>query len=615
MKRIISFFLKYYIFWIGYFLLFKIIFLLYNFGQTNSLSWNEIIKVFSFGKRMDLSSAAYLTMIPGIFMACSTFIKPEIIGRIIKWYTFLILLGITFLGILDIVLYPSWGTRLNAQILPYLANPKGMISCVNFWELSIIIIFWVAVVLFFMWLYVILVVKNLKKMKKPLWIVTPVLLILSAALMLPIRGGLNTSPLNFSSVYFSRNLFANHSAYNFFWSFNYGWMHNKMTKNPLPYFDDDTCVANLKGIDLLNQEEPPVYIKSQDGKPVNVVLIILESFSNNVIGKLGGTSGITPNFDELCDEGVLFSGFYATGSRSDKGLSALLGSYPALMKTTLFKEPEKMKKIVFLPEVFGKWGYDLSFHYGGDIEFFNTSLLLVQSGVEKIVSDKDFPGKISGMQKWGVPDEYLFQRLGSDIMQMEQPFFSVAYTLSSHEPFDIPKFKRINENTVAGRFKNSIAYTDSCLGQFIKDLKKTPLWKNTLVVITADHASLYAANTTFEEPMSYKIPMLWIGGAVDTSFVCDNISMQTDLSSTLAQQLGKKPKPSWFSKNIFGSRQYAFYISNEGWGFVSPETSFYQNIESGKQRFFYGEKCPAKDSLDTFSKSFMQFLHKDFIEK
>jgi len=425
---------------------------------------------------------------------------------------------------------------------------------------------------------------------------------------------------NFTSEFqqriFQPELVCQPKCIQFFWSFNYGWMHNKMAKNPLPYFDDNTCLTNMQGIDQLNQEELPVYIKSPNGKPVNVVMIILESFSNNVIGKLGGTPGVTPCFDEFCDDGILFSSFYATGSRSDKGLSSLLGSYPALMKTTnLLQEPEKMKKIVFLPEYFGNWGYDLSFYYGGDIDFFNTSLMLIQSGVQKIISDKDFSKTISSLQRWGVPDEYLFQRMESDLRQMKKPFFSIAYTLSSHEPFDVPKFKRITESTVAGQYKNAIAYSDSCLGQFINDLKKTPLWKNTIVIITADHASLYAGNFTFEEPISYRIPMLWIGGAVDTSFICNNICMQTDLTSTLLQQLGEKQKPSWFSKNIFGSRQYAFFIGNEGWGFISPETAFYRNLESGKQRFFYGEKCSAADSLDTFSKSFMQFLHKDFIEK
>lgn len=616
MKNIIISLLKYYIFWIFYFLLFKVFFLLFNFSQTKLLGWEDLVGIFFHGIRMDLSSAGYLTILPGILFALTSFIKPQIIRNIISGYTFLILIAITFLGILDTILYPSWGTRLNAQILPYLANPKGMIDCVSIWELIAIMAFQVVIVTTSIWLFSRFISRKLKSTKKPSWIIIPLLLLMTGSLILPIRGGTGTSPLNFSSVYFSQNLFANHSAYNFFWSFNYGLTHNEMKENPLKYFQEELCKKNIDGIYLLNQEKPQVVINRKNSKPVNVVLIILESFSNNIIGKLDGKTGFTPNFDKLCEEGVLFSDFYATGNRSDKGLSSLLGSYPALIKSnTILHDPEKMEKIKFLPELFKDWGYDLSFHYGGDIEFFNTSLMLIQSGVNKITSDKDFPGKISGMQKWGVPDEYLFDRFESDLKEIKEPFFSVAYTLSSHEPFDVPNFNRLSLNTVENRFKNSVAYADSCLGRFITDLKVSKIWDNTLVIITADHASLYVANTTYEDLSAYRIPMLWIGGAIDTSFVCNNISMQTDLSSTLAQQLGYKVEPSWFSKNIFGSKQYAFYFTTEGWGFVSPETAFYQNIESGNRRYFKNEICPAKDSLDIFSKSFVQFLHKDFIEK
>jgi len=91
--------------------------------------------------------------------------------------------------------------------------------------------------------------------------------------------------------------------------------------------------------------------------------------------------------------------------------------------------------------------------------------------------------------------------------------------------------------------------------------------------------------------------------------------MQTDLSSTLIQQMGWNSTPSYFSKNIFGTRQYAFYLRDEGWGFISPETGFFMNLESEKQQFFYGEQCEKRDSLTTFSKSFTQFLHDDFLWK
>jgi len=249
------------------------------------------------------------------------------------------------------------------------------------------------------------------------------------------------------------------------------------------------------------------------------------------------------------------------------------------------------------------------------VNFFNTSIILIQSGVKNIVSRTDFPLQIATRQKWGVPDENLYQRAFDDMEKMKQPFFSVVYNISSHEPFDVPGFKRIKGSSASDMYCNSVAYADSCLGIFVDKLKKSPLWKNTLVIISADHTSLKPGPTTYKDTATYKIPMLWIGGVVDTSFVCNKLSMQTDLSSTLIQQLGWTPEPSYFSKNMFGSRNYAFFMHNEGWGFLSKETGFFMDFQAHKQEFYYGENNPARDSLVIFAKSFVQYLHHDFQSK
>jgi phosphoglycerol transferase MdoB-like AlkP superfamily enzyme len=242
-------------------------------------------------------------------------------------------------------------------------------------------------------------------------------------------------------------------------------------------------------------------------------------------------------------------------------------------------------------------------------------MLLIKSGVDKIVSSADFPRPISKLQNWGVPDQYLYQKMYTDLLEAKQPFFNVIYTISSHEPFDIPGYERNIGNGVDEKYLNAVYYADSCLGVFISQLKKSPLWENTLVVITSDHASREPGFTTIDDPASYRIPMVWIGGVVDTAFVSDNIAMQPDLSSTLIQQLGWNPKPSFFSKNIFGSKQYAFFLHDGGWGFLSPETGFFMDIESGKQQFFYGKESISTDSLMRFSKSYIQFLHGDFLKR
>jgi lipopolysaccharide biosynthesis protein len=106
--------------------------------------------------------------------------------------------------------------------------------------------------------------------------------------------------------------------------------------------------------------------------------------------------------------------------------------------------------------------------------------------------------------------------------------------------------------------------------------------------------------------------MLWIGGAIDTVFVNENIGMQPDLSTTLVQQLGWKPNPNPFSKNLFGNAAYALYFNTNGYGFMSPDFAYYNNMDAQKIDLFYVHKKKKKDSLLRFSEAFVQFLHADF---
>ncbi len=616
MKRILSFFVKYYLFWFCYFIFFKILFLLANWDNTIGLGWKDFWGVFIFGSKMDLSATGYFTLLPGVILFLSSFIQPRIIQQIIRWYTTFFLVVVTGFGLADIALYPAWGSRLNAQVLPYLENPAGIIACVNGWQIILFVFSEAAIVTLFLWLYRRFVDANYFDGKVVRWCVSPVMLFLTAALIIPIRGGFGTSPLNFSSVYFSTNLYANQSAYNFFWSFNYGILHNQVKSNPVNYFSEQECEANMKGVDSFSLAESPVFIKNHTGKPTNVILVILESFSDKVIEPMGGLAGITPRLNQFCKEGIFFPSFYATGNRSDKGLSSIIASYPALIQaSSILYFSDKMKSLHSFPQQFKHEGYHFSFYYGGDVNFYNTRMLLMQACADKIISSSDFPLQISGLQKWGVPDQYLYDRMFDDLKMMPQPFLSMVYNISSHEPYDIPSFKRIKGNRSSDEYCNAIAYSDSCLGHFIDQLKSSPLWENTLVVITSDHTSLEPDGTAYDDPASYRIPLLWLGGVIDTAFVSNTIAMQTDIGSTLIRQMGWTPERSYFSKNIFGPKQYAFFFRDEGWGFLSPETGFFMNLESGQQRYFYGEENPAKDSLLVFSKSFTQYLHHDFLSK
>lgn len=288
-------------------------------------------------------------------------------------------------------------------------------------------------------------------------------------------------------------------------------------------------------------------------------------------------------------------------------------SYPSLMRaSSIVNFPEKLKTMDFFPQYFNKHGYDMSFYYGGDVNFYNTRMLLILSGIKDFVSKSDFPIS-QHTQKWGVPDEHLYKRMYDDLTKAKQPFFSMVYNISSHAPFDVPdNYKKIKGMMRGDMYCNSVAYADSCLGVFINDLKKTNFWDNTLVVITPDHASLEPGPTSYVDLATFKVPLILMGGAVDTAFTVDRYVQQTDISSTIIQQMGWQVQSSYFSRNLFGDENYAFFNNVDGWGYVSPEIGFYIDVETEKQTYYYGEDYAKKDSVEHFAKAYVQYLHNDF---
>jgi phosphoglycerol transferase MdoB-like AlkP superfamily enzyme len=365
----------------------------------------------------------------------------------------------------------------------------------------------------------------------------------------------------------------------------------------------------MKGDSVVSR---PQLIKLNPGKQPNVILVILESFSNKVIAPLGGLHGIAPNLDSLCTKSTVFTNFYSTGNRSDRGISAVLGGYPSLLSTSIMVYPEKARSLTLLPEYFNRHEYNTSFYYGGDINFYNLKTFVLQSNCGKITTKANFPSELGRMSKWGVPDGYVFEKALEDLKSEKEPFMKTIYTVSSHPPFDVP-YSKIKGSSNEAKYLNSVAYTDSCLGEFINAFRKSPLWSNTLLIVTADHGTLPPGPTDITEPASYRIPLIWSGGVVDSLQRIETITQQVDFGTSLVHQLGWEADSSRFAKDFFTSHPYAFYALDSGWGYVVPQGCFYYDQNS---RNFVPSLGVEAKSVDLLSpKAYMQVLHDDFISR
>jgi phosphoglycerol transferase MdoB-like AlkP superfamily enzyme len=604
----------YFLFWIVYFVFARIFFLAYYFDKSQELGFSTIIKTFFYGLQLDASFAAYISFIPFLLMIFSIMIKPKIIVKTIRWYTIIVILCINLLLLIDAGLYQSWGVRLDTSLLPYLNTPELMISSASTFQLLTGVFFWIFISYIFIKLFNKINQKSSDKLSFGSWLEIPLFFLITAALIIPVRGGFQTIPVNQSNVYFSNKMFANHAAVNFIWNFFNTLTHKSDGTNPYIYFDDETAlkIINKTKNKLLESTTDSILNTSRP----NVILILWESLPAKIVGSLGGEYDVTPNLNKLSKEGILFTNFYANGDRTDKGIPAILsGYYPQPVKR-IMRMPNKTRSLPMLPKKMMDLGYKTSFYYGGDLNFGNMNTYLRNAGITDFVDGNAFDKK-DWNSKWGAYDDVFMKRFAKDLStKQEKPFFKIALTLTSHEPYEIKGKYKFGKDTEDNKFRSAHHYTDQVIGDFMKFAKKQDWYKNTLIVIMSDHGhSSPKHEGPYFSPKKFRIPMLWLGGAVNQKHTkIETVASQVDFSYTLLALLKADNKDFVFSKNIFNTseNQFAHYTFNKGFGTLTKEGIFVYDYISKKPILEVGLNTKKLDSL---GKAITQNSFEDFLER
>jgi phosphoglycerol transferase MdoB-like AlkP superfamily enzyme len=604
----------YFLFWIVYFIFARLFFLAYYFDQSQELDFSTMIKTFFYGLQLDASFAAYLSVIPFLLIISSILIDAKIIMKIIKWFTIPVILFINLLLLIDAGLYQSWGVRIDTSLLPYLNTPQLMISSASTFQLLTGVFFWILISYIFIKLFNKINQKSSDKLSFGSWLEIPLFFLITAALIIPVRGGFQTIPVNQSNVYFSNKMFANHAAVNFIWNFFNTLTHKSDGTNPYIYFDDETAlkIINKTKNKLLESTTDSILNTSRP----NVILILWESLPAKIVGSLGGEYDVTPNLNKLSKEGILFTNFYANGDRTDKGIPAILsGYYPQPVKR-IMRMPNKTRSLPMLPKKMMDLGYKTSFYYGGDLNFGNMNTYLRNAGITDFVDGNAFDKK-DWNSKWGAYDDVFMKRFAKDLStKQEKPFFKIALTLTSHEPYEIKGKYKFGKDTEDNKFRSAHHYTDQVIGDFMKFAKKQDWYKNTLIVIMSDHGhSSPKHEGPYFSPKKFRIPMLWLGGAVNQKHTkIETVASQVDFSYTLLALLKADNKDFVFSKNIFNTseNQFAHYTFNKGFGTLTKEGIFVYDYISKKPILEVGLNTKKLDSL---GKAITQNSFEDFLER
>lgn len=614
MKQII-WFVKTYATFVVLFVLQKPLFLFLEKGSATQPVDNiftELPAVIWHGLPLDLSMAGYLSVIPGFLSIAVVWLKRELVKPIMNIYFIIASLFITCSFVLNASLYPYWKYPLDSTPLFYFfTSPADAIASVSIWQviLSIVILIVLTIGVWFT-----LRMRGEKRQQYSRYAygygglgsgkrnrfddfdrhrgrTSIILLLLTGLLFLPIRGGITVSTMNTGQAYYSQNAYLNHSAVNPLFSLLESITHQEDFASQYRFMKDKeadkifatmTSTSDENTYPLLNEAT------FKKGTP-DILIVIMESFASDIMPSMGSYKDVAVCLDSIAQQSILFTRFYANSFRTDRGMVSILSGYPAQPTTSIMRYPRKTSQLPSIARNLAKYkNYKTTYYYGGDADFCNMRSYLVSQGYQHIISDANYPIE-DKLSKWGVPDHIVAARMMEDIKAQQnekRPMLRILQTSSSHEPFEVP-YHRLKDKRL-----NAFAYTDSVMGAIVREYRKLPRWKNTLIVFVPDHVGGYKENLNDHDRSRYQIPLILAGGAISRPMKVGIIGSQHDIAATLLGQLGVEHREFTFSKNMMSDAtpKFAFFAVNDAFGIVSEENSLIYDNRAKRIVYDKGEK-------------------------
>ena len=598
MNRIRSFILVF-LLWTLVGVVSKGVFLLMYHSLFAEASFSELSRVIWYGLRLDIAVAGYVTIIPALLLLLTLWSRRKLIHWFWNGYFMLAAFLSSLAYIANLGLYGYWGFPLdNTPLLYVKTSPADAMASMTWWQLILAPVVIILTTFAIYKLAAPLYPKGRYEMKQKA-VSSVLLLLLTASLLLPIRGGVGTGTNHTGSVYFSTDIRLNHAAVNPIFSFIEAVVHQEEIGSKYRFMPADEADALFQDMTYTALRKDTTHFAQQP----NVILIVLESFSDSIMH----VKGVTPHLLQLQQEGLSFTQFYANSFRTDRALVSIHSALPAQPTMSVMDMPRKSTSLPSIAQQLGKHGYHTAFYYGGDVNYSNMRSYFVGTGFQQIVSDADFPAKLH-TGKWGVADGAVYDRMLADIKadHSGKPFFRSVMTESSHEPFDVPNYQKIKDNEIF----NAFSYADYCLGQFISELKKQPCWKNTIVAIVPDHLGAYPDKADNYQWWRFKVPFILLGGALPMTGQCHTVGSQIDIAATLLGMLGIDYSPFFYSKDLLDDKapHFAFFTFPDAMGMVTDNGRAIYDNTSGT---IHKEEGAGTELLVKKSKAYLQKLYDD----
>lgn len=334
----------------------------------------------------------------------------------------------------------------------------------------------------------------------------------------------------------------------------------------------------------LNRIYSPVHTPQpvEPPKKDNVVIIILESFSRAFVGSLNPQltdprdRSYTPFLDSLIHESLVFTNAFANGRKSIDAIPSVTASIPALVLPYVISE-RSGNAVNSIASLLSPQGYQTAFFHGAPNGSMGFDAFTKIAGFQRYVGKNEYGIEADFDGIWGVWDEPFFQFFAHEMNKMQEPFATTLFSVSSHHPYEIPaKYKgKFPEGRIP--LNKCIRYTDHSLQKFFDTARKMPWFKNTLFVITADHAVDSDIKEYYTSVNYFAIPLIFYKPDGSLKGVDNSLAEQIDILPTILSYLNYPNSYLAFGNNLFDkdSRRFVINYIQDSYQFLSGDYAFY----------------------------------------
>ncbi len=533
------------------------------------------------------------------------------------------------IGIADIPYFNYFFKHLNSSIFNW--NEEGGTTAGMILEEAsyyIYMVLFVIAIISFGYLVFMISKKLLRKEQQNLkskqyLIYVPTCLILITLCIFGIRGRFGYNPIKTSQAYFCDNSFLNQLGINPSFYFM-----RDVIESSKSHYNVDSLITESEAITIVQKAlnaphngegESPIVrevVAEGESKKMNVVVILMESMSYDLLKIRENGKEITPYLNSLIEKSYFFENFYSAGTHTNHGILATLYGLPALFDRNMMKNVD-IPLCEGLPYILQQQNYRTMFFMTHEAQYDNMNAFLLENGIEEIYSQENYPRE-KRRNSFGVADDYLFE-YGLDKINEKskdkKPFFATLLTVSNHPPYIVPDEFKATSNDPQYQI---VAFADNAIRQFMEKAEKEEWFANTVFVLLGDHGKIVGSQT-YEMPLSYNhIPCIIYSPAFDNAPQrLHQLGGQVDVLPTLLGLLNHSYENNTFGVDLFNTnRPYMFFSSDDALGCISPEYFYTYNFKAKVEGLYkYAENSAENivsahrqeaDSMRTYSAAMFQ---------